>query len=66
MTSYLVVYLLGVLFGGIAVKLFGTHKHSGNIIVTSDEDGTYLSLELKRLEDVTTKQEVTFGVITRN
>lgn len=66
MTVYLVVYLLGVLFGGIVVTLLNKRKHSGNIIVTSDEDGTYLSLELKRLEDVTTKQEVTFGVITRN
>lgn len=66
MTQYLIVYFLGVLFGGISMKLLHLHKQSGNIIVEQDEDGVYLSLQLKSMDDITSKKEVTLGVSTRN
>ena len=66
MSQYLIVYFLGVLFGGVSMKLLNLHKRSGNIIVQHDEDGVYLSLQLKSIDDITSKKEVTLGVGTRN
>ena len=64
MTTYLVVYLLGVLFGCIVMKLIHIHKRSGNIIVSQDEDGIYLSLQVKRISDITSNKEVTLGIVS--
>ena len=55
MTQYLIVYILGVIFGGIAMKLLHLKKRCGNIIVKQDEDGTYLQLQIKELSDITKK-----------
>ena len=64
MTHYLVVYFLGVLFGIISIKLLNLKNRSGNIIVSQDEDGTYLQLQIKRIEDITSNKEITLGIIT--
>ena len=64
MTHYLVVYFLGVLFGAISIKLLNLKNRSGNIIVSQDEDGTYLQLQIKRIEDITSNKEITLGIIT--
>lgn len=64
MTIYLVVYLLGVLFGCAVMKLIHINKRSGNIIVSQDEDGTYLSLQVKRISDITSNKEVTLGIVS--
>ena len=65
MTLYLVIYLLGVLLGGLSMKLRNLHKRSGSIIVTQDEDGTYLTLQIKSISDITSNEEITLGVITQ-
>lgn len=41
-------------------------KKDGDLLVTHDEDGTYLSLNIKSIESVTSKKEVIFKVVTRN
>ena len=64
MTHYLVVYFLGVLFGIISIKLLNLKKRSGNIIVSQDEDGTYLQLQIKKIEDLTSNKEITLGIVT--
>ena len=64
MTYYLVVYFLGVLFGIISIKLLNLKNRSGNIIVSQDEDGTYLQLQIKRIEDITSNKEITLGIIS--
>ena len=64
MTHYLVVYFLGVLFGIISIKLLNLKNRSGNIIVSQDEDGTYLQLQIKRIEDITSNKEITLGIIS--
>ena len=64
MTHYLVVYFLGVLFGAISMKLLNLHERSGNIIVSQDEDGTYLQLQIKKIEDITSNKEITLGIVT--
>ena len=64
MTHYLVVYFLGVLFGIISIKLLNLKNRSGNIIVSRDEDGTYLQLQIKRIEDITSNKEITLGIIS--
>lgn len=62
---YVVAYFLGVLVGGIIVKLLTIHKRSGVIRVAYDEDGTYLSLHVDSINDITSKKEVTLGVVTQ-
>ena len=64
MTHYLVVYFLGVLFGIISMKLLNLKNRSGNIIVSRDEDGTYLQLQIKRIEDITSNKEITLGIVS--
>ena len=64
MTHYLVVYFLGVLFGIISIKLLNLKNRSGNIIVSQDEDGTYLQLQIKRIEDITSNKEITLGIVS--
>ena len=64
MIHYLVVYFLGVLFGAISMKLLNLHERSGNIIVSQDEDGTYLQLQIKRIEDITSNKEITLGIVS--
>lgn len=64
MAHYLVVYFLGVLFGIISIKLLNLKNRSGNIIVSQDEDGTYLQLQIKKIEDITSNKEITLGIIT--
>ena len=64
MTHYLVVYFLGVLFGAISIKLLNLKNRSGNIIVSQDEDGTYLQLQIKRIEDITSNKEITLGIVS--
>ena len=63
MTHYLVVYFLGVLFGIISIKLLNLKNRSGNIIVSQDEDGTYLQLQIKRIEDITSNKEINLGIV---
>ena len=65
MSQYLIIYILGVLFGGIVVKLLHLKKRCGNIIVKQDEDGTYLQLQIKELSDITSNKEITLGIITQ-
>lgn len=65
MAPYLIAYLLGALFGGISIKLLNLRKRSGNIVVTQDEEGTYLTLQIKSMTDITSNKEVTLGVITQ-
>ena len=64
MTHYLVVYFLGVLFGIISIKLLNLKNRSGNIIVSQDEDGTYLQLQIKKIEDITSNKEITLGIVS--
>lgn len=64
MAHYLVIYFLGVLFGAISIKLLNLKNRSGNIIVSQDEDGTYLQLQIKRIEDITSNKEITLGIIS--
>ena len=64
MTHYLVVYFLGVLFGAISIKLLNLKNRSGNIIVFQDEDGTYLQLQIKKIEDITSNKEITLGIVS--
>ena len=64
MIHYLVVYFLGVLFGAISIKLLNLKNRSGNIIVSQDEDGTYLQLQIKKIEDITSNKEITLGIVS--
>lgn len=41
-------------------------KKDGDLLVTHDEDGIYLSLNIKSIESVISKKEVIFKVVTRN
>ena len=41
-------------------------KKDGDLLVTRDEDGIYLSLNIDSIESITSKNEVLFSVRTRN
>ena len=41
-------------------------KKDGDLLVTRDEDGIYLSLNIDSIESITSKKEVLFSVRTRN
>lgn len=63
--AYAGVLLIGLYFGFMFHKVISVSKQSGDIIVTQDEDGTYLSLEINSITDITSKKEVKLGVRTQ-
>lgn len=56
-------FALGWIIKSISEK---KKKKDGDLLVTHDEDGIYLSLNIKSIESVISKKEVIFKVVTRN
>ena len=62
-----ILVLCGFISGWLIRSIFEiTKKKDGDLLVTHDEDGTYLSLNIDSIESVTSKKEVIFKVVTRN
>lgn len=55
-------FIIGIVSGYI-IGRFALHKEAkGEIVVTEDEDGTYLFLQLKRTSDVTESDQILLNV----
>lgn len=63
MNEFLVAYFAGLIVGCFLTHLFFYNKRSGNLIVTSDEDGEYLFVKLyESVDDISGKDKVIFDV----
>lgn len=63
---YILVWILAFMSGWvIRDRTIKRSRYSGYIYVLKDEDGTYLSLNVKSINDITDHDEVTLGVITQ-
>lgn len=59
---YILSCCIGLIIGCSMHKFLSNQTRSGNIIVSCDEDGTYLSLEINSISEITSKDEVLLGV----
>ena len=59
---YILSCCIGLIIGYSMHKFLSNQTRLGNIIVSKDEDGTYLSLEINSISEITSKDEVLLGV----